>query len=300
MKTLTLALLMVCFFSASSQNWCPPGASWYYRESCVEGFGYEHLFYSNDTVINGITCKEVLITGYYQQGHNGVDTSGPRRVYTYESRDTIYYWCGTEFSPFIYLNAQVGDMLKILNCGNGAIISTIVDSIGKIVINNDSLRYYYFHFTDPCYQESGEVIERIGYTNSIMVPDYEPSCIVGACYNWLTCYADDSFPVYVVDTAYDCYGRALDINENYANNFMIIRPNPASDYTTINYSIANWNNESLSLIVSNLLGQVVSVQSLNPSGSVQAINISGFAAGIYNVAIKRKDAIIAVARMVKQ
>ncbi len=77
-------------------------------------------------------------------------------------------------------------------------------------------------------------------------------------------------------------------------------PNPANDYTTIDYGFTDWNKGPISLEISDAIGQIIYTQPLPMYSGFQKLNITHFAAGIYNVSIKRSGATIAVAKLVKQ
>ena len=77
-------------------------------------------------------------------------------------------------------------------------------------------------------------------------------------------------------------------------------PNPATDVTTVDYGFTDWNKGLVSLQITDALGQVVYTQPLPMYSGFQRLDISRFAAGLYNVAIKRSGATVAVSKLVKQ
>jgi hypothetical protein len=78
-----------------------------------------------------------------------------------------------------------------------------------------------------------------------------------------------------------------------------IYPNPASDYTIVDYGFTDWSKGGVSLAVMNDLGQVVYQQQLPMYSGYQKIDISRFASGVYMAFIKRGTGVVAVARFVK-
>ena len=77
-------------------------------------------------------------------------------------------------------------------------------------------------------------------------------------------------------------------------------PNPANDVTTVDYGFTDWNKGPVSLQITDALGQVVYTQPLPMYSGFQRLDVSRFATGIYNVAIKRSGATVAVSKLVKE
>jgi hypothetical protein len=78
-----------------------------------------------------------------------------------------------------------------------------------------------------------------------------------------------------------------------------IFPNPAGDYTVVDYGFTDWSKGPVSLVVMNDLGQLVYQQQLPMYSGYQKIDISRFASGMYMAVIKRGAGVVAVARFVK-
>jgi hypothetical protein len=77
-------------------------------------------------------------------------------------------------------------------------------------------------------------------------------------------------------------------------------PNPASDYTIIDYGFTDWNKGQVSLEICNALGQIVYTQQLPVYSGFQKIDISLFASGVYTAFIKRNGAVVATANFVRE
>jgi hypothetical protein len=77
-------------------------------------------------------------------------------------------------------------------------------------------------------------------------------------------------------------------------------PNPAADYTVIDYGYLDWNKGAASLVITNALGQPVYQQQLPMYSGYQKIDISHFASGMYMAFIKRGAGVVAVAKFVKE
>jgi hypothetical protein len=79
-----------------------------------------------------------------------------------------------------------------------------------------------------------------------------------------------------------------------------IFPNPATEYTIIDYGYTDWNKGQVSLEIRNALGQLVYEQPLPMYSGYQKIDVSKFAAGIYMAYIKRNNGVVASEKFVKE
>ncbi|MFN8323876.1 MAG: T9SS type A sorting domain-containing protein [Chitinophagales bacterium] len=77
-------------------------------------------------------------------------------------------------------------------------------------------------------------------------------------------------------------------------------PNPATDFVTVDYGFTDWSKGEVSLEITNALGQVVYKQDLPMYSGFQKVHVGGFAAGLYQVYIKRRDVVVAAEKMVKE
>jgi hypothetical protein len=141
------------------------------------------------------------------------------------------------------------------------------------------------------------VIERFGLITSDIFPDYT-SCISDECYYWFSCYWDDSFPVYTLDTVLGCYDKTLSVRTLNADIRLAISPNPASAYALINYDFTDRAGNEPILEICNALGQTVYTQPLPMYSGLQKIDVSDFAAGTYTVFIKRQNGVVAMTKLV--
>jgi hypothetical protein len=89
-------------------------------------------------------------------------------------------------------------------------------------------------------------------------------------------------------------------NTPYYEQILKIFPNPATDYTVIDYGFTDWNKGQVRLEVCNALGQLVYSQQLPMYSGYQKIDVSAFASGAYMAFIKRGTGVVAVAKFVKE
>jgi hypothetical protein len=80
-----------------------------------------------------------------------------------------------------------------------------------------------------------------------------------------------------------------------------IYPNPANDYAIVDYGFTDWSmGTAVSLQIIDAVGQVVYTQALPAYSGFQRLDISGFAAGVYEVVIKRGGGVVASGRLVRE
>ena len=68
----------------------------------------------------------------------------------------------------------------------------------------------------------------------------------------------------------------------------------------MDYGFTDWNKGAVSLEITNALGQVVYTQALPMYSGFQRLDVSRFASGMYDIAIKRNAALVAAAKLVKE
>jgi hypothetical protein len=78
-----------------------------------------------------------------------------------------------------------------------------------------------------------------------------------------------------------------------------IYPSPATDYTIIDYGFTDWSQGETELVIYNSIGQVIYSQALPKYSGFQKLDVTKFAAGLYNVSIKRAGVVVAIAKLVK-
>ena len=79
-----------------------------------------------------------------------------------------------------------------------------------------------------------------------------------------------------------------------------IYPNPASDYVIIDYGFIDWNKGNANIEIIDELGRRVYREELPKYSGVKKIDISQYATGVYHAAILRQQALVGVAKFVKQ
>ena len=199
-------------------------------------------------------------TQIYQYDLEAIDISG--------SIDTIGLY-SNYLSPFssVFHTAELGTDGKIyISCGNA-------DSVYH-VINNPNYKGALCNFV-----EHGTHLQSV----SCGVPSF-PNYRLGA----------------LAQSQCDSLSTATQDIRDTKEQILKVFPNPAVDVITIDYGFTDWNKGPVSLQITDALGQVVYTQPLPMYSGFQRIDISSFAAGLYNVAIKRSGATVAVSKLVKE
>jgi len=77
-------------------------------------------------------------------------------------------------------------------------------------------------------------------------------------------------------------------------------PNPAIDAVTIDYGYTNWEKGDVDLEITNSAGELIYSQHLPMYSGFQRLDVTSYANGIYTVAIKRGNTIVATSQFVKK
>jgi hypothetical protein len=109
------------------------------------------------------------------------------------------------------------------------------------------------------------------------------------------------FPNYRLGSLYGSSCDSISGVQTISNDQAVkIYPNPANGIVTVDYGFTDWNNGAVSLEITDALGQLIYTQPLPMYSGYQRLDVSHFAAGLYNVIIKRSGATVATAKLVKE
>ena len=302
-KKLFILLTSLLSTIANAQNWCPPGATWYYSVwSGMLGFdAVVEYKYTGDTSLAGTNCK--IVKGTFQ----GVDfyafgTFSPttivnyRTYYTYENNDVVYLYNGTSFDTIVNYNANVGDKwLSPNSCGMRFPYKVI--KTGTISVNNTNLRTISASYVYT-YIDSGITI-----TDSIWVEHFEKiqgqyagswrSLFFYSCpltqapipyetpFRYYCGYSDQSTPLQLPETG--VCRRITDINEAMEDDKLPkLFPNP-------NSGIFNLQIQKPSFVkIYSISGELITKIAFEEGGNYM-INKSELSTGIYFVKIENKS-----------
>ena len=216
-KIFILLNLLVCFFfyskSFSQHEWAPDSAVWnhqYSYSSWGPPFDYNrHNIETRvvgDSLYQGQVCRLLVRTLYWAGGGSVYYDS----LFTYQDAFKVYFWNKyfNHFSLLYDFGVQVGDSVWLEGVDSicpAVSDFLIVDSVGTIVVNSDTLRYYVFE--SPSFADWGQFrrnIEKIGNEYTFL-PD--PSCvtdILGGHESPLYCYREPQIGLFSTGYAPTC------------------------------------------------------------------------------------------------
>lgn len=243
-------LLIIMFLSFSgftfSQNWFPSGATWSYSEHFVSSSQVSYLqleVLNYDTLIHGKTCVPIF---------RSVGTlhceDRPMIEYVYEENDKVYF-----YQPFLDTFQVLYDfslpqgqswsfIVEYNNHQNIDTVEVLINSISTVNINGQNLQKldvtYIYNFLEYEFQESHEIIEKIGFLNHFFYlgPHSSGFCDMNLS-GGLRCYTDNSIGLYETGIAPSCdYISSVSVSEqeNLSNSSLEIYPNPAENSFFIN------------------------------------------------------------------
>lgn len=304
-KVFAIILLQLFILTSFSQNWCPPGATWYYgytHDSVLSG-SYFKLQYTGDTVINSINAQKIEgVHVYYEAALGGIGISGFDEQYTYADSDRVYLWRDGSFIVLYDFSLSVGDTLSVaglVNVGCDTVGAVKVDSVGTMVINSEVLRYISVSPTSSSmWGWNGRIVEKIGpiynynhpvypYSFMLPTPDTIPWC---GTYGFpsagnFRCYSDDIFGFYS-NTTVPC-DYTVSIKQNNISKEIVVYPNPAFEMISIRIKSINTTSQETIFSVYDVLGNLVHQMSiLNKENSV---DISSLPSGIYFYTLKSNN-----------
>jgi hypothetical protein len=317
MKWLKLLLFWAMLFLGSqsvfAQNWFPIGATWYYDNSSFSN-SYEQIIklqVAKDTVVLGIDCKLLTQKNYFIDINSHLDSNYKANLFAWERNDSVYFLQNDSFLMIYNFDNSLGDSSNVLDyfpylgeiCDSAdSILNYRVDSTGMLTINGQALKYYVTNVkslnNSLVWPYQLKIMERIGSTEFIY-----PTYTCGTDVPWpqsLRCYSDSIIGLYQPDANFPCFSFPTAINELSDFRSLRLFPNPTNDYVTLDYGFTDWNKGAVSLEITNELGQVVYTQPLPMYSGFQQLDVARFAAGMYNVAVKRGGAVVAVAKLVKE
>lgn len=293
-RILLVILFPLIFVSAKGQNWAATGAVWHYSLNAFNIVGNIKIEKMGDTLINGKNC-DVLKTSRYVYDYvasNYYSYSNISTNFTYQDSGKVFFWINNSFRKLYDFNVSVGDTVFIQETFSSAGFcnaqdTSIVDSVGTMIINGDTLKYYHLN---PLQQYSwhylGRIVEKIGCMG-YMFP--ENNCELDYFETGpFRCYSDSAGWNYETGVVASC-DFILGVNERYDNSEFTIFPNPSSGIFSISSS-----EKIVEVEISNVLGEKVystfanaQLTSGNPpmTNAPMTIDLSSKAKGIYFVKV---------------
>ena len=252
-------LLLICtiqlmILQCEGQRWATTGATWTYSFNALFSFGYVKIEQIGDTLINNKNCdifKKVKF-GYTFPGV--YDTLDLGHEYTYFDSSKVFIYRNNQFWILYDFNAPVGS--SWFCPGNNSICPSMgeyhVDSVGNMVINNDTLRVI---FTSPAVNSGWHFVERI--VEKIGCMGYlfpEPRCQFDSEEGGpLRCYTDSTSWSYNsgISSSCDYLNSIYSFDEL---NALKIYPNPSFSEFTIE-AIPDYSNAKFDIYIHNFQGE---------------------------------------------
>lgn len=205
-----IILICISFISQPLQaqndgvEWAPLGATWHYEvrypfSPVVNCLAMEVI---KDTIIDGITARfiEGKLYQFEKDTIPATDVYDQGNIILHQKGDSIYYYRENKFELLYDFSLEVGDTMDIvtpapydLNYVSDTMIQMVVDSVGEVVVGNDTLRKQVFRMLrkfDSNYGFGGTHIEKIGNLYFLLPVD-DLLCDV-FCPLPLRCYQDSS------------------------------------------------------------------------------------------------------------
>jgi hypothetical protein len=324
MKTLPLLIAFILFyFSARSQSFCPPGATWNYT---LYSWGMQPLVgivtdkYVGETVINGKTCKHIVGTfkGFNAAQSPTTTVFNFRNHYAYEDNGVVYAtiansYTDTPFDTVVNFNAKIGDKWLRPRLINFSCIArkpiTVVDT-GHIFINNVRLKQivtYYFNSyllgnATQYVSVFDTIIEKIMSRNHFMFPQYcESNSYDFYLYKTpFLCYQDDNFGFYQKTPNVNCELMATNVGtNNFRNPQIFIFPNPTSKEITLEKSSFE-SDDFYEIELINMMGQVYERHSRRFIDDRLTLDTEQLPVGIYLIMVKGKDGSLYNEKFIKE
>lgn len=261
MRTLLFSISIFLSFSAFSQVWGRPGATWHYSRNFITN-GFITIKYTNDTVVDGHSCQKLKGTLYEfmqtnAQGDMVMLVSNEGTWYTYVSGDTVFYKTPTGFRVLYNFAAQAGDewvhnvSTPSYNCNDTSAVKVnatetmTIDgqSLNALTIEDVANSSTTFNLGNPT-----KIVSRIGnigggFLFPFMYQACDSSIFVDHYQFSFRCYEDDQ--VYYNPNDLHCeYFLGLEEKKPFS---MTVFPNPAKDMLIVTADPAQYTYEILSV-----------------------------------------------------
>ncbi|HWB62108.1 MAG TPA: T9SS type A sorting domain-containing protein [Chitinophagales bacterium] len=224
--------------------------------------------------------------------------------------DSGYLQYGLAFSPnsrFMYI-AQTGYILQF-DLQSTDIMNS-VDTVGRYYRSHDSLSLpgtFFLMQLAPDGKIYVSATNGIKYLHVINNPDQKGDSCNFVNYGFPLPHSNSfglpSFPNYRLGRLIgsECDTIYSDIRHQTPDERQLkIFPNPAKDYTIIDYGYTDWSRGGVSMEIINELGQMVHSQQLPMYSGFQKMDVSQYTGGTYMVYIKRANEIVATDKFIKQ
>lgn len=296
-KYFSIVVLIIFTLEGYNQIFAPIGATWYYNNQEMVTFdahGYIKYTVEKDTLIDSRTMRYITAKEFLYNGSEKVlDT-----IFVYVSDSQVFKLVNSELQLVFDFTLEESDTLKLrynaLNELCDSVSSIILDSIGSMVVDMDTLMVQHFSYYEKYYEESEpvksnyKVIERIGtigenedFLKTEHFCSYESSQVN----TLLRCYTDTAIHymsdwVNEVNSEKECdyLINSVLAPSNTNTGHITVFPNPVKDNLYIVFDENDYR-----IVVYNALGQKI-LEQINS----EVIDVSVFPVGMYFLQLSAK------------
>jgi hypothetical protein len=295
-----------------AQNWCPPGATWFYHvDSYINSIkGFIEFNYTSDTTVNSVACKK--ISGTFR-GWKPIQTYTTipnfKTYFSYESNSVVYIAHGNTFDTVVNYKANIGDKwLRTRGSSewmcNSRKALTVVDT-GHIMINNNWLRKIVTTYTNTVIDMISGDTNTVSYQNTFIekvhhsTADIEifpyycetDNAIVEWLYMGFRCYQDNSFGNYNV-RSFGCNSISGFEGTSPEPAKLLVFPNPSNTFVDLEF-----DNKINRIVLCNPLGAIITQKILSTHPA--RVDISDLPNGIYFIKAYNNERCLIQQKLIK-
>lgn len=296
MKKIAIMLALISLkFSASAQyindtaGWCPPGATWVYRQNAQASDAYMVMQYQKDTVITGDTTKEMAVTYLiYYMGPATRVVWGRDLAYYKLRGDSLYYLNGSMFDLACIFNQNAGSEF-VLNfrvgtdiCHDTSKIQSDTLSISQVV--KDTLGSLIFERQKVKTSSRWWVGDILNHIGGLISPYPSTTCATNLGFNGLVCYSDNVRGyIYrndkIIGNVGTCYDLITGLQEVIdARNVMTVYPNPCTDKIQL-----RGFSGIATVLIKDMNGKIIATKNIVAD---QDFDVSQLPVGLYFISVK--------------
>ncbi|OJV28417.1 MAG: hypothetical protein BGO32_06210 [Bacteroidetes bacterium 37-13] len=319
--TLLLAFSLLCKETNAqpiidNAPWCPPGATWIYKQNSQTYDYYIKLAYEKDTVINNVNTKKLIASSISFMGIEKWQGRSENIIgyeFLAESNDSIF-WYDKIMEKFNFLysfNPQVGDTFIVGNSRIRCLTDSTFPTFDTLYVTSTETRVYENRLYNS-YNTSmdrnlflGPVLSKIGGLTKPFPEVNYPQCSYYSGFEELICYSDSirgsiSFSTQSFMGHTQCHMIATSISElplqGKKDNAYLLYPNPANSML----NIVNLGNKQIRQIsIYNTSGSLMfesnEIDKINSS-----IDVTHLSNGLYVIKIAENDGNSSVYKFLKR
>lgn len=277
-----------------AQSWAPPEAVWYYNFFGLSGQGYVRITYVQDTIINGVSCKQLNKRLYQENTFTGtVQSYNIGSVFTYENNGVVFIRYSGVFDTLYNFNAIPGESWHVpgtspVSACNAVsrieVIDTATVFFHQVPLKLLIVHYHYFETGHPFVDT---IIERIGSLRQYMVPwDICLSLADGHEGGELRCYSDNLIGEFKHNFYSPCTAiiGIEEMNETAAH--LTVFPNPTANVVYIVSNKHITKEDTFYITLKEVTGRILQSYPASPINT--PVDLANYPPGIYYLHIANR------------